>query len=582
MTVVSMLTTCRMGSRLMSPFKKLGRSGKLGSAMHQLEGDNEIRDELNDHWTAKNRKGERRDVIEQLQDLAAIKSVRVTLLSGNVNLTAVGHFYSHPRFQLPKHKDFRYMPNITASPIANSPPPPLMVDVLNRRNKVHHFDKDTDEAMIPLFAAGVDGKVRGNKRMLPHRNWCSIRAWAPGNTPPGTPEPSVHERTPSPPPSRAGSLFRRFSKRKNSVSGQDSPRDVSRPPISGSGSGGFFRSLSRRNSSDAGRPPVATPGKLTRSLSVSRADFSARRLVGLEKPASRPQYQEPEPYDAPVVNGNGHGHGHGGQPWDQETEPYGYYDYEQGAPGPPRSRLRGGGDREYEQGDEALFTARPVRPPQPTAANPDDFVPKPFHRTPTGLSIKQLKRADDFAVDLEDGLDICINAEVSPRDPAGITVPYRILVPRLFHDEDDERRHDEMLAAEVPEKGFKRFLSFGGKKGKGQGKGEVQEQGGPGGMMSGEESEDEAEEVEEVPRQEHRQYHQQVQQQQQYQHQQHYQQPQQHHHQQPQQLQQPHQPHQPHPQQYYPQHRQQMPQQHQRQYRQYSQEPEYYDDAEWR
>lgn len=474
------------------------------------------------------------------------------------------------------------MPNITASPIANSPPPPLMVDVLNRRNKVHHFDKDTDEAMIPLFTAGVDGKERGNKRMLPHRNWCSIRVWAPGNTPPGTPEPSVHERTPSPPPSRAGSLFRRFSKRKNSVSGQDSPRDVSRPPISGSGSGGFFRSLSRRNSSDAGRPPVTAPGKLTRSLSVSRADFSARGLVGLEKPAPRPPYQDSSLHDRPVVNGGGHGHAHGGQQWDQEAEMHGYYDYEQGSPGPPRSRLRGGGDREYEQGDEALFTARPVRPPHPAAANPnpntpynpanpDDFVPKPFHRTPTGLSSKQLKRADEFAVDLEDGLDICINAEVSPRDPAGITVPYRILVPRLFHDEEDERRHHEMLAAEVPEKGFKRFLSLRGKK-KGQGKGEVQEQeqGGPGGMMSREESDEEAEEAEEVPRQEHRQYHQQVQQHE------HYQQPQQHHHQGPQQ------PHPPHQQQHYPQHHQQIPQQRQRQYRQYSQEPEYYDDMEWR
>lgn len=458
------------------------------------------------------------------------------------------------------------MPNITASPIANSPPPPLMVDVLNRRNKVHHFDKDTDEAMIPLFSAGVDGKARGNKRMLPLRNWCSICAWAPGNTPPGTPEPSVHERTPSPPPSRAGSLFRRFSRRKNSVNGQDAPRDVSRPPISGSGSGGFFRSLSRRNSSDAGRPLATAPGKLTRSLSVSRADFSARRLVGLEKPASRPQYQDSGPYDEPPVNGDGYEHGHGDERWDEEAGPYRYHDYGRGAPGPPRSRLRGGGDREYEQGDEALFTARPVRPPQPTAAksyddNPDDFVPKPFHRTPTGLSTKQLKRADDFAVDLEGGLDICINAEVSPRDPAGITVPYRILVPRLLHDEEDERRHNEMLVREVPERGFKRFLSFRGKK-KGQGKGEVQEQeqGGPGGMMSREESEDEADEVEEVPRQEHHQYHQQVQQ--------HYQQ-----------AQESHQPHQ----QYYPQHHhQQMAQQRQREYRQYSQEPEYYDDTEWR
>ncbi|MBE3111301.1 MAG: hypothetical protein IMZ46_12450 [Acidobacteria bacterium] len=63
-----------MGSRLMMPFKKLGRSG------NKMQGDNDVRDDLGDHWTAKNRKGERQDVVEQLQDLAAIKSARVTIL----------------------------------------------------------------------------------------------------------------------------------------------------------------------------------------------------------------------------------------------------------------------------------------------------------------------------------------------------------------------------------------------------------------------------------------------------------------------------------------------------------------------
>ncbi|CAI4219364.1 unnamed protein product [Parascedosporium putredinis] len=124
-------------------------------------------------------------------------------------------------------------------------------------------------------------------------------------------------------------------------------------------------------------------------------------------------------------------------------------------------RLRGGGDPEYEQGDEAAFTARPMRSARPLS--PEDisgnFVPKPFHRTPTGLSTKQRKRADDFAVDLEGGLDISLNVEVNPKDPAGITVPYRILVPRLFHDEDDEKKHNALLASEQPS-GFKRLLSF--------------------------------------------------------------------------------------------------------------------------
>jgi len=40
----------------------------------------EILDDLDDHWTAKDHKDERRVVIEDLQDLAADKSVRVTIL----------------------------------------------------------------------------------------------------------------------------------------------------------------------------------------------------------------------------------------------------------------------------------------------------------------------------------------------------------------------------------------------------------------------------------------------------------------------------------------------------------------------
>lgn len=373
------------------------------------------------------------------------------------------------------------MPNITVSPIANRPAPNLMVDILNKRNKVHHFDKDTEEAMIPLFTTGVDGRSRNNKRLLPHRNWCSIRAWVPRNTPPGTPTLSVDEGTPTPPPSSTGNLFRRFSRRKGgSLRGRDSvqdvsrppvsasARDVSRPPVSGSLSGGgFFRSLSRRNS-DASRPPPARSGKLVRSLSVDRA----KRMVGLGKPAPQPPYQEQDQY-IPSTNGNGYGrtpNGHG-QRWAEETEPYSYYGQ---AHGQPESRLRGGADREYEEGDEAAFTARPIQAPNP---NTDCTEPKPFHRTPTGLSAKQRKRADEFAVDLEGALDVSINVEVNPTDPSGITVPYRLLVPRLFHDEEDEKKHDEILAAEVSRKGFKRFLSFKRKRSVTQGEAPAKSQG---------------------------------------------------------------------------------------------------------
>ncbi len=64
----------------MDPVKALGRSGLLGGFTNRFDGGVEILDDLDDHWTAKNRKAERNWLIENLQQLAAEKSVRVTIL----------------------------------------------------------------------------------------------------------------------------------------------------------------------------------------------------------------------------------------------------------------------------------------------------------------------------------------------------------------------------------------------------------------------------------------------------------------------------------------------------------------------
>ena len=42
-----------------------------------------------------------------------------------------------------------------------------MADILNKRNKVHHVDAETDEDMYPIFLTDVDGTPRHNKRLLP-------------------------------------------------------------------------------------------------------------------------------------------------------------------------------------------------------------------------------------------------------------------------------------------------------------------------------------------------------------------------------------------------------------------------------
>jgi hypothetical protein len=183
-------------SRVMDPVKALGRAGLFGGLLNKFDGSIEILDDLDDHWTAKKRKLERNWLIEDLQDLAAEKSVRITILSGDVHLAAIGQFYSNPKLNLAKDKDFRYMPNVISSAIVNSPPPDMVSDILNKRNKTHHVDAHTDEDMIPIFTEDVDGKPRNNKRLLPRRNWCSIREYHPGSTPPPTPPDPTPPATP--------------------------------------------------------------------------------------------------------------------------------------------------------------------------------------------------------------------------------------------------------------------------------------------------------------------------------------------------------------------------------------------------
>ncbi|KAF8456342.1 hypothetical protein BGX38DRAFT_1248916 [Terfezia claveryi] len=162
-------------SRLMDPLKALARMNVLGGV--------EILDDLDDHWTAKSHKAERNAFVKQLQHLAAEKSVRITVLGGDVHLSGIGQFYSNPQLGLPKERDHRYMPNVISSAIVNAPPPNAMADVLNKRNKVHHLDGYTDEDMYPMFPVDVDGKPRGNKRLMPRRNYCTLGEYDPNQDP---------------------------------------------------------------------------------------------------------------------------------------------------------------------------------------------------------------------------------------------------------------------------------------------------------------------------------------------------------------------------------------------------------------
>ncbi|KAK4990448.1 hypothetical protein LTR50_002471 [Elasticomyces elasticus] len=359
-------------SRVMDPIKAIGRTGILGGFVNRFDGGVEILDDLDDHWTAKHHKAERNWFVQELQELASEKSVRITILGGDVHLGAVGQFYTNKKLGVPKDQDHRYMPNIVSSAIVNTPPPPMMGDILNKRNKIHHLDDETDEDMIPMFEHDVDGKPRNNHHLLPRRNYCTIREYHPGSTPPPTPPPQ---------PQTSTSAF---------PQGQDRGRDERRYP----------------------------PGSMKRTISLTRDSFRPGNLVRRLSGSFRSR-------NPPVSLENAH--------------PYS-----------PQNRRDSSDDmsRHSESGNRSPHEEGSYFPAStPTSQGTAPTRPGIFQRRTTSFSRKDALRAaakggadatlDSRApghIDLQDGLDIALHVEVNQKNPAGATVPYRLLVPALWYE----------------------------------------------------------------------------------------------------------------------------------------------------
>ncbi|KAI9644582.1 hypothetical protein NHQ30_006603 [Ciborinia camelliae] len=165
-------------SPLMGPLKFMNkRFGFGGSFFNHFDGSVDLLDDLDDHYTAHTHKKERHYLVAQLQSLASQFSVRVTILGGDVHLAAVGRFYSNPNLKIPISKDFRYMANIISSAIVNKPPPQAVANLLARRNKIHHLDKETDETLLNFFERdpGDERKsAKSNTVTMPSRNWAVL------------------------------------------------------------------------------------------------------------------------------------------------------------------------------------------------------------------------------------------------------------------------------------------------------------------------------------------------------------------------------------------------------------------------
>ncbi|KAK8191643.1 hypothetical protein HDK77DRAFT_453382 [Phyllosticta capitalensis] len=167
-------------SPLIAPIRLLNkRFGVAGSLFNHFDGQVDILDDLDDHYTAHQHKAERKELILRLQETSKKYGVRVTILGGDVHLCALGRFYSKPTLQIPTERDHRYMVNIVSSAITNKPPPQPVANLLARRNKIHHLDSSTDETLLELFdrqpGFTPDGKDEQNVgRKSGEKNFCTM------------------------------------------------------------------------------------------------------------------------------------------------------------------------------------------------------------------------------------------------------------------------------------------------------------------------------------------------------------------------------------------------------------------------
>jgi hypothetical protein len=165
-------------SPLIAPIRLLNkRFGLAGGLFNKFDGQVDLLDDLDDHYTARQHKTERRELIQRLQQFSKRHAVRVTILGGDVHLAALGRFYSKVKLNIPVENDHRFMPNIISSAITNKPPPKAVANLLARRNKIHHLDHDTDETLMPLFdkqPGGVEKGASWNNVTMPSRNYACI------------------------------------------------------------------------------------------------------------------------------------------------------------------------------------------------------------------------------------------------------------------------------------------------------------------------------------------------------------------------------------------------------------------------
>ncbi|GFG13625.1 uncharacterized protein YGR266W [Aspergillus udagawae] len=173
-----------VGSGFDSVKRAVGKSGLMGGILSPF-GEFDLLDELRDQWTHESKDLERTYLIRTLQGIAHQKSLRMTFLSGAVNVCGAGlvHDPAHPQ-------DHKTMYQIVSSAVVNSPPPSYIIKLLHSSHKPLYIPAnghrstpsqptDTKEDMMEIFQTDVTGQTREYRKLMGRRNYVAIVAYDP-------------------------------------------------------------------------------------------------------------------------------------------------------------------------------------------------------------------------------------------------------------------------------------------------------------------------------------------------------------------------------------------------------------------
>lgn len=145
--------------------------GLLESLLGLVPGQQEIEDDLRDHWSSRSHQAERVRLIHRLFSFAATEQTRVTILSGDVHIAALGIIESRRTGDIANNS--QVINQLTSSGIVHPAPPALVAFALDRLF-------DNTENVDRGITATMEKFPGTQKRFLAGRNWLSLEPDEPG------------------------------------------------------------------------------------------------------------------------------------------------------------------------------------------------------------------------------------------------------------------------------------------------------------------------------------------------------------------------------------------------------------------